>query len=172
MLSVSSGAERLTVHFEYSEESEEGIMSKCPDCGRRFFFKKFIDGRCPDCAKFASEQQRRTDLLDDLNKRIEDASTRLEKLAASVRKSEKAKEAFKSIQYATEQFNSWEYRGEQLLANAGIDPDSFSPIAPADLMCMQIKELRSRYRKKKRLKNSLMHTSQDTPQRQMQRSIS
>lgn len=122
-------------------------MSKCQDCGRRFFFKKFIDGRCPDCAKFASEQQRRTDLLDDLNRRIEEASTRCEKLEASVRKSEKAKEAFKSIQYATEQFNSWEYRGEKLLANAGIDPDSFSPIAPADLMCMQIKELRSRYRK-------------------------
>ncbi len=164
-------------------------MPKCPDCGRRFFFKRFIDGRCPDCARFASEQQRRTeilseldqriqntsarceelkriasdqcpecekytaelksktDVLDELNRRIEESSTRLEKLEAAVRKSEKAKEAFKSIQYATEQFNSWAYRGEQLLENAGIDPESLSPIAPADLMCMQIKELRSRYKK-------------------------
>lgn len=125
-------------------------MPKCPDCGRRFFFKKFIDGRCPECAKFISERESRTALLDGLNSRIEEASTRCEKLEAAVRKSEKAKEAYKSIQYAVEQFNSWDYRGESLLANSGIDPESFSPIAPSDLMCMQIKELRSRYRKNER----------------------
>ena len=89
-----------------SKTSEAINMPKCPDCGRRFFFKKFIDGRCPECAKFVSERENRTAFLEDLNRRIEEASARCEKLESAVRKSEKAKEAYKSIQYAVEQFNA------------------------------------------------------------------
>lgn len=83
-----------------------------------------------------------TKQLNEINALLEDAKKKLEN---TKRRTEKYAVLGRSIQAAQERFASPDYHGEELLS---VDPDLASFMAPltdADVKCLQIKELRSRF---------------------------
>lgn len=84
-----------------------------------------------------------------------------EKQLAAVNKSlEAQKAAFYSIKYAADAFESYQYAGEKLRVE-GFDPDAFEPATPADLMCLQIRELRGLYRENQKKIKALVDSYKD-----------
>lgn len=91
---------------------------------------------------------------------LEKQRARLEKQLPSLqKKQEAALEQLRSIQHAVELFNSIEYDGDKLLLE-GFDPSILDPISHEDLMCFQIKELRTQYRENQKKIRELVESYQ------------
>lgn len=81
-------------------------------------------------------------------------------LATITKQLDAQKAAYNSIKYASEMFSSYQYAGEKLIAE-GFDPHAFDPIEPSDLMCLQIKELRTLYRNNQKEIKKLVDSYKD-----------
>ena len=132
-------------------------MAKCSRCNKKIgWFKKPINGMCPDCANLVEtlqKTQEAAEYLNSLNQNIASSQKKYEKehnaLVSLEKKIAKQEGFLKSILYASQVFDSFQYAGQKLL------PDSFDlsevfQNSSDDLMCMQIKELRSLFRANQR----------------------
>lgn len=88
--------------------------------------------------------------ISDLERRKQSAEKEYTSIS---KKLDKIKKDYNSLVYASDFFNSYQYAGEKLRLD-GFDPDAFAPMSSDDLMCMQIKELRTLFREnQKQIKN-------------------
>lgn len=122
-------------------------MPKCQCCKRRFFFKKLDNNLCADCSAFYKKIEKQETVADSKELKAE----------AATKKYRKAVESYKSIQYSLDRFSEWDGLSP-FTDNPLADSGEFSPIAPDDLMCLQIKELRTMYRKNEKEVQKLLET--------------
>lgn len=132
-------------------------MAKCSRCNKKIgWFKKTINGMCPDCAKLVEtleQTKAAAEYLNQLNHDILSCQKNYEKehnrLVTLQKNIEKHENLYRSMLYASEVFNSVQYSGQKLMVE-DISLDDIFKRSTDDLMCMQIKELRSLFRANQR----------------------
>lgn len=132
-------------------------MARCSRCNRKIgWFKKSINGMCVECATLTETLEKTreaAEYLDRLNNNIVSLQKEYEKnrnSLATLRKNiGKHESLYRSIVYATQSFDSSKYAGENL-GDERILIDEIFERSADDLMCMQIKELRSLFRSNQR----------------------
>lgn len=132
-------------------------MAKCSRCNKKIgWFKKPINGMCPDCAKLVEtleQTKSAAEYLNKLNQDIVSCQQKYEKernnLVSLKKKIDKHESLFRSIIYASQLFDSPKFNGQIHLPD-GFDLSEVFQSSADDLMCMQIKELRSLFRANQR----------------------
>lgn len=121
---------------------------------------------CSDCAKLDEILQQIRDASESLNRLNQSIITSQKKyekehnaLVSLEKKIAKQEKSFRSILYASQVFDSFQYSGQKLLPD-NFDLSEIFERSADDLMCMQIKDLRSLFRANQREVQKLVTTYQ------------